>query len=149
VQPLSEKDELSTAQLSIECQHSPKIIRLVIILTTSSCSHEYHLKTPVQKVDEFLGHFLLATDLRLAIRRDEPDGSDGVGAHVGRHPILHLQGHDAQRPNVHLCIHSSVVCICIYNLLQSHDAQRPNIHLGVVCLLVHNLVSRKENDILE
>ena len=46
-------------------------------------------------------------------------------------------------------IHFLCICICIYDLLQSHGAQRPNIHLGVVCLLVHNLVSRKENDILE
>ena len=37
---------------------------------------------------------------------------DGVSAHVRRLSVLHLQGHDAQGPDVNLVC--TFICICIY-----------------------------------
>ena len=38
----------------------------------------------------------------LPVLGDEPQGSQRRLAHVGRLPVNHLDGHDAQAPDVHL-----------------------------------------------
>ena len=86
---------------------------------------------------------------------------DGVSAHVRRLSVLHLQGHDAQGPDVNLvctficififvfvylcfgfylylylyfCLYLFVFVLCSFTKLWCSK-----FHLGVICLLVHNL----------
>jgi len=61
-----------------------------------------HLEGKVQEIPKHGRQLLLVLDLRRAVGGDQPQGAQRRLGQVRRLALDHLDGHDAQRPNVHL-----------------------------------------------
>ena len=61
-----------------------------------------HLEAFVEEVLEDGGQLVPLLDLRLPIGGDQVERPQGVLVQVGRLPLDHLDGHDAERPDVNL-----------------------------------------------
>src|SRR5690348_2972870 len=89
------------------------------------------LERKVQKVAEDGRHLLLVLDLWRAVRSDQPQGAQRRLGQVGWLALNHLDGHDAQRPNVHFA-----AVLLPRNHLRRHPIRRAD-HC---CTLVLRLV---------